>query len=221
MKRVLTYSVLGVATFLGGLTLSGGMVRIQDWIHDFMAEREAATVLSDSWNELVATKSRLGTPNGQRLLVEFTDYECPYCRRMDGEARAALNASGVSLVILHYPLTRIHPNAEAAARAAICAEGMDHFPEMHSFLMGSVGWQTAADWAPVALAVGIADTVRFKACLADDETTSRLDRDRHVAEQLRVGGTPTFFHRTGRYTSPLTEANMRSLLLKDGTKSSR
>src|SRR5215471_12266119 len=64
------------------------------------------------------------TPRGQATVVEYVDFECPFCRRLDDVLAPVLAKypGRVRVVRKHVPLTKIHPHAEAAARASVCAE---------------------------------------------------------------------------------------------------
>jgi len=96
----------------------------------------------------------------------------------------------------HFPLP-IHPAAEAASRAAICAEGQDLFHEMHTHLMESTEWQTGVDWVRLALDIGVEDTLAFSRCLPAKETTERLEQDKAFAERLGIRVAPTFVYPGG------------------------
>src|SRR5215471_1852339 len=64
------------------------------------------------------------TPPGQATVVEYVDFECPFCRRLDAVLGplVAKHPGRVRVVRKHVPLTKIHPHAESAARASVCAE---------------------------------------------------------------------------------------------------
>ena len=101
-------------------------------------------------------------------------------------------------VYRNFPLD-IHPNAPAAAYAALCAGDQDSklFWEMHDWLFQNQGtWQGAQDAATIfrtqAVALG-ADGTKFDACIADPKTKAQVDRDLKDGAALGVRGTPAFF----------------------------
>lgn len=99
---------------------------------ELQERRDAARLrrtIRETWNELISGGGRLNDAQGRAPIVEFGDYECPSCRR----AHRVLDSLPVSLraglVYLHFPLSQIHPAAEGAARASICAEMQQEFRE--------------------------------------------------------------------------------------------
>jgi protein-disulfide isomerase len=96
-------------------------------------------------------------------------------------------------------LTTLHPAAEGAARAAICAEDQGSFRTMHHYLMSTKAWQSDRDWMQAARASGIRDTSQFRQCLTAKSTQNRLDADGHLAKELRAIGTPTFYTRDSAF----------------------
>ncbi len=136
---------------------------------------------------------------GEVTVVEYSDYECPYCARAHEETRAALSGRpDVTLVRRHFPLdascnpsvTRtIHPSACALARAAICAEVQDRFAEMDDAL-----FQNQRDHLPpvkLAERLGL-DLQRYLACVGSPETDRRLAADIGAAVRDGVNATPTY-----------------------------
>ena len=120
------------------------------------------------------------TPRGQVTVVEFTDFECPFCRRMHAAAAAALkeHAGSVRIVRKHLPLS-FHPHAEPAARVFICAEEQGARTEELAELFYT------APPAELALDPGIAAAVRMGA----DETKLRdCVHDTHITTRLREDG---------------------------------
>ena len=78
-----------------------------------------------------------GDPSAPVVIVEFSDFECPYCKRWYDEALPSIRArvgTDVAIAFLHFPLTGIHPNAAAAHAAAECAGTQGAFKEMHDLL---------------------------------------------------------------------------------------
>jgi len=83
-----------------------------------------------------------GSPGAKVKIIEFSDFQCPYCKRWIDETYASLKpllGADVSLSFAQFPLTQIHPNAPGAAVAAECAGAQDKFWEMHDLLFANQG----------------------------------------------------------------------------------
>jgi protein-disulfide isomerase len=116
------------------------------------ADARSSALVESNWERIAATTSRMDSVVGDPpLLVEFGDYECPFCR-LSHPALEKLIASHAHITIgyRHFPLTNLHPSAEPAAYAAICAERQARFPQMHSLLMTTTGWTETDDWISLA-----------------------------------------------------------------------
>lgn len=135
---------------------------------------------------------------GEVRIIEFADYECPFCRTVHAEiSRLIGQQPDIGVAFRHLPLTTIHRAAEGAARASVCAEQQGRFREMHDRLLLTTEWQPELDWLHEARAVGITDTMRFRECLTSESTTSRLAEDKAFADSLGLRGTPAFVFQRG------------------------
>jgi protein-disulfide isomerase len=128
-------------------------------------------------------------------MVEFTDYQCPFCGRYARDTYAQIDkeyiATGkVKYVLLDLPLESIHKFAFKAAEAAHCAGEQGKYWEMHDRLFANQ--QTLDDWNAHAEAVGL-DVARFEGCLNSDKTVAEIRRDMTQAQIAGVTGTPGFF----------------------------
>ncbi|MFQ5705601.1 MAG: DsbA family protein [Gemmatimonadales bacterium] len=157
-------------------------------------------MLIDSiWPLLVDRATHVGTQSQGIALIEFLDYQCPFCQQQYTESKRFLASNpGRGLGYLHLP-SLIHPAAEGAARSAICAEGLGRFSELHKRLFETDQWKSDTNWVREASAVGGVDTNKFLACLRSNETTDRIERDCALAQNLGVSGTPAFVYRSGVY----------------------
>ena len=147
------------------------------------------------WPSLEAAPSRLtaaGDAGVATTIVEFIDYECPSCRLVAETVSEAVESGQAEVVVRHFPLTMIHPNARGAALAAICSERFGRFKEAHHDLLTDESWMEGPAWTSWAHRVGIDDAAAFAACLDDPATADRLSRDIELAEEVGVVGTPSF-----------------------------
>jgi Na+/H+ antiporter NhaA len=148
-------------------------------------------------------------------LVEYGDYECPYCGRAEVVIRELLDSFGDELryVWRQLPLNDVHTHAQMAAEAAEAAGSQGRFWEMHDRLLADQDELTASDLTDHARELGL-DTERFWDELRRREHAPRVDRDVASADASGVAGTPTFFingrrHR-GAYDLPTLTAAVRA-----------
>jgi len=134
--------------------------------------------------------------NAQAVLtmVEFSDFQCPYCKRHVDTTLPELEkeyvVSGkVRYAFVDFPLESIHPQAFKAAEASHCAEEQQHFWEMHDRLFANQEALTPEDLVGHAKALGL-DATRFKQCLDSDKYADRIKANVAAGERFGVSGTP-------------------------------
>jgi Na+/H+ antiporter NhaA len=132
-------------------------------------------------------------------LVEYGDFECPYCGRAEPIVRELIRQSGeLRFVFRHLPLTEVHPHAQLAAEAAEAAAVQDAFWEMHDMLMDHQGALEVRDVLGYAAEIGL-DADKFRADLRNHVGAYRVAEDIDSADLATVSGTPTFFINGNRY----------------------
>jgi protein-disulfide isomerase len=135
-----------------------------------------------------------GDPDAPVALVLFTDYQCPYCRRLEQETLPGLIRDYVEpgkarLTVRHLPLTAIHPVAFGAAAAAVCGGAEGKFWELHDRFFEQQDL-TDAKVADLVRSVGLdPDEAEFKACVEGAGGT-QVNQDRETARALGLSGTP-------------------------------
>ena len=126
-------------------------------------------------------------------MVEYADFECPYCGMAEPAVRELLADFGdVRYVWRHLPLTDVHPHAQLAAEAAEAAARQGAFWEMHDLLMDHQGALAARDLIGYASSLGL-DIERFTADVRKHAGAARVAEDVDSADLSGVSGTPTFF----------------------------
>ncbi len=126
-------------------------------------------------------------------VVEYGDFECPYCGQAEPVVRELLADYGdVRYVWRHLPLNDVHPNAQAAAEAAEAATRQDAFWEMHDLLLGHQGALRHPDLVGYAASLGL-DIPRFTDDLKQHTGAAHVAEDVDSADLSGVSGTPTFF----------------------------
>ncbi|HTU80251.1 MAG TPA: Na+/H+ antiporter NhaA [Solirubrobacteraceae bacterium] len=135
-----------------------------------------------------------GAQDAPVTLVEYGDFECPYCGRAEPVIRELLASFGddVRYVWRHLPLNDVHPSAQLAAEAAEAAAAQGRFWEMHDVLLAHQGELRPAHLAGYAREIGI-DAERMQAELRRREYAPRVSEDVASADESGVSGTPTFF----------------------------
>jgi protein-disulfide isomerase len=134
-----------------------------------------------------------GPRNAPVTLVEYGDFECPYCGRAEPVIRELLADHGdIRYVWRHLPLTDVHPRAWLAAEASAAAAEQGRFWEMHDVLLEHQDALRPSDLVRHAEALGL-DVDRFSEDLRRHRMAPRVARDVDSADLSGVSGTPTFF----------------------------
>ncbi|SNT01738.1 Na+/H+ antiporter NhaA [Geodermatophilus saharensis] len=155
-----------------------------------------------------------GPVDAPLTLVEYGDFECPFCGRATGAVEELRERFGDRLryVFRHVPLTDVHPHARLAAEAAEAAAAQGRFWEMHDRLFAGQDRLDPGDLLEHAAAVGL-DVVRFSRDLGSGQYARRVEQDVESAEASGVEGTPTFFVGGRRHTGPYDADSLAAALL--------
>ena len=134
-----------------------------------------------------------GSIDAPVTVVEYGDFECPYCGQAEPVVRELLRDFGdVRYVWRHLPLSDVHPHAELAAEAAEAAADQGAFWEMHDHLLDHQDALAPKDLIGYAEELGL-DVERFTNDLRDHDGAGRVSEDVDSADLSGVSGTPTFF----------------------------
>jgi protein-disulfide isomerase len=138
-----------------------------------------------------------GSSTAKLAVIEFADFQCPFCGRHFQSTYQELQRNYVETGKLVYifknlPLEDIHPLALKAAEAGECAREQDKFWEMHDRLFTHQNALTPSDLVEHGESVGL-DVVTFKHCLDDGNKSAVIRRDLDEAQRLGLTGTPAFF----------------------------
>jgi protein-disulfide isomerase len=126
-------------------------------------------------------------------VVEYGDFECPFCGRAEPVVRELLSEFGdVRYVWRHLPLSDVHANAQFAAEAAEAASDQGAFWEMHDLMFTHQDALTPKDLVSYAAELGL-DVEQFASDLASHAGAARVAEDVDSADLSGVSGTPTFF----------------------------
>jgi protein-disulfide isomerase len=136
----------------------------------------------------------LGPENAKVTIIEYSDFECPFCSRAKPTIDQILEKypDDVKVIFKHMPLTQLHPYAQKAAEAAECAADQGKFWEMHDMLFDNQDNLYTTSLKEYAKDLGL-DTEQFNACLDSGAMKARIDKDAQEAQSAGVRGTPAFF----------------------------
>lgn len=146
---------------------------------------------------MIAGAASLGRIDAPLTMVEFSDFQCPFCSRHVRETfekirTAYVDTGKVRYVFRNYPIEQLHPQAWAAARAAECAGRQGKFWDLHTSLFANQKQLGDADLQNYARAAGV-DMAAFQRCVADPAVTAKITQDRDDGSRAGVTGTPMFF----------------------------
>jgi Na+/H+ antiporter NhaA len=156
-----------------------------------------------------------GPADAPVTIVEYADFECPYCGRAEPALRELLAEFGddIRYVFRHLPLSDVHPRAQLAAEASEAAGKQGRFWEMHDLLFEHQDALRPPDLLEYARELGL-ESARIERELRHNDFAARIARDTESAELSNVSGTPTFFvngHRhRGAYDLATLEAAVRA-----------
>jgi len=139
----------------------------------------------------------LGRADAPVTLVEFSDFQCPFCVRhvkqtFDRIKAAYVDTGKVRYVFRQYPIESLHPQAWGAARAAECADRQGKFWQMHTTIFDNQKQMSEADLKGYARNAGV-DLAAYDKCVADPAVTAKITRDLEEGSRIGVTGTPMFF----------------------------
>ncbi len=187
---------------MGGL----GLDEMKDRISAYLKEQRIVAIVTDlreqADTEILLEPTRIeveaigpskGPDDAVVTIVEFSDFQCPFCQRVlpTIDQILAKYPNQVRFVYRHLPLSNIHPRAQAAAEAAACAGNQGNFWGYHDLIFANVRALSDEDFERYASELGL-EMPAFRQCVQNRETQQIVDADAAAAESLRISGTPSF-----------------------------
>jgi len=166
------------------------------------------------WHVLVT--SRTPTIGGGKetsvSIIEFFDYQCPYCKVMEPrlDKLVADHPGEVAIYRYNFPLVSLHPYAMAAALAANCA-GMQGKYGAYDKALFAQAHLSDVDWTTLAQKVGVADVDSFTRCVNDKESAPMVTHDISVGHSIEITSTPTFILNGKLVSGSLTDEQLTRL----------
>ena len=172
---------------------------------DFMGSLKTAAeieILTEPFRVDVAAVGPKKGPDGAPVtIVEFSDFECPFCSRVNPAVAKVLETYGdkVQIVFRQFPLD-IHRNARKAGEASLCADEQGKFWQMHDAMFGDQKRLEVDGLKSIAAEIADLDSEAFAACLDSGRHAETVERDLREGAKAGVASTPTFFI-NGRHLS--------------------
>jgi protein-disulfide isomerase len=180
VATVLTWAVFRVTAMLPrprkAVALLGDVEQLTDLVPEVDPERDHTR----------------GPADASVTLVEYGDFQCPYCGQAEPVVRQLLTDDDLRYVWRHLPLSDVHPQARLAAQAAEAAAAQDRFWEMHDVLLAHQDKLRIVDLLGYAEDLGL-DQERFHDDVMNRVHEGRISDDLESADLSGVSGTPTFF----------------------------
>lgn len=184
--------LIPVVILVAGLIISGAV------IYKYKINNPQTAGLTDSniSEDLSDDDAILGDPNAPITMIEFSDYECPYCRKFWADTlpqikEKYINTGKVKFIYRDFPLAA-HKDAQKAAEATECAEKQGKFWEMHDKIFGNQSAMAVGDLKKYAADL-VLDTDSFNKCLDSGEYKDEVKKDFQDGTKVGISGTPTFF----------------------------
>jgi protein-disulfide isomerase len=153
-----------------------------------------------------------GPADAKITLVEFSDFECPYCSKAVGQIETLMGAYGkdVKLIYKQFPLS-MHPHAEMAAAASLAAADQGKFWPMHDVLFRNYHNLSPENFMKFARDLGL-DTNKFQADLASGKYKAVIAKDVADGDAAGVNGTPALFINGKHYNGPIEMEVLKPIL---------
>jgi len=139
----------------------------------------------------------MGKADAPITMIEFTDFQCPFCRRYSNGTfpkiiKDYVETGKVRYVVRQFPLKAIHPKAVKASEASLCAGDQGKYWEMHDMIFKKTKKFEQKEWVRHAEALGL-EMNSFKDCLENGKNASTVERDLREGAEMGMRGTPGFF----------------------------
>jgi protein-disulfide isomerase len=203
MMKMPTDTLLRLAVVLVGssaLILTGFNVKREIEIR----KPSAPIRIVPDWKQYITAGHRIGSDSAKVTVVVFSDYQCPACNAAFSDLAAIRrgNEDNVAVILRHYPIAQ-HVYANAAARAAVCADGQGRFEQMNTLLFLKADSFAVQSFADIAAVAGVPNIEEFTRCMDDPNTVAVVAGDVAAGTAINVTATPTFVINGVQYTGAL------------------
>ena len=167
----------------------------QDYQAQLRARAEVTILLQPPKVEVSYDPARVrGNPKASVMIVEFSDFQCPYCREVEPTLKSVLakHPDQVALAFRDFPLKQLHPQAEIAAEASRCAGEQGKYWEYHDALFANQSKLDHSGLLEQARSLKL-DEKQFDSCLSTEKYKAQMQLDFQDGMRAGVTGTPSFF----------------------------
>lgn len=164
-------------------------------VHQYLSNHQKLSPSAkhiNAWKYLINNRPvNIGKNNAKVKIVEFSDYQCPYCRELDPNLQELVKQSqgSVAIVRYDYPLTVIHEYAYKAAIASKCAAAQGIYGPYETDLFKAN--LATADWVGLARKENVPYIQEFAKCVGTNQTAPLVKKDIDIASQIGIKATPT------------------------------
>jgi protein-disulfide isomerase len=188
--------ILSITNLAATYTMNDKLITIENAINSTTVPQPTPTPAPERVEVGVDDDSVLGKADAPVTMIEFSDYECPFCERFFVQTlpqieKEYIDTGKVKFVYRDYPLS-FHPNATPAALAAECAGEQGRYWEYHNTLFEHQNAMDNSSLKKYAADIGL-DTASFNQCLDSGAMAQEVQKDFQEGATLGVRGTPTFF----------------------------
>jgi protein-disulfide isomerase len=168
--------------------------------------------LTTNSRQLIAGSPVQGAQDAKIVLMEFSDFQCPFCARANSTVKEfmARNGNSVLLTYKHLPLVQIHPQALPASLASWAAHQQGKFWEYHDALFAQQGSLGEELFIKIANDLQL-DISKFNKDRQSAQAKQAIDTDMRLAQDLGVNGTPAFFMNGVAFSGAVPLADMESV----------
>jgi protein-disulfide isomerase len=187
----------------------------QNYLESLRTKYKAVVMLAPLREDVAAIGPQRGPANAPVTIVEFSDFQCPFCGQLAPilDSLLAKYPTQVRLIYRHMPLTELHRNAEKAAEAGVCAQSQGKFWEMHDLMFAEQSSLNVEALKEKARRVGI-DATAFDDCLDLGKAKETVRLDGQASNDLGLTSTPASFV-NGRFVNGAQSLEVLSAIIED------
>lgn len=168
----------------------------------------------DEWQGFLREGSRIGPDNAPVTIVEWSDFQCEFCKvhaeRLDRLRQA--NPAEIAILFRHYPITEQHPHAYNAALASECARDQGKFEQYRTLLFQDQERIGKTPWTDFARQAAVPDLEAFGRCISDRRHSGRVDADLKAGNEFGVPATPTILINGWKVVGASDEKDLAALV---------
>lgn len=194
------------------LVIAGLAIRREFWPPLTRVPSSVSAHYVDNWHALRDSSSRIGPAAAPIELIEFVDFECPFCRQLASRLDSLLKKrpSDFSLTLRHFPI-QSHKFARSAAMALECAKRERRVGAMYSSLMAGPDSLGLKSYSGFARDAGMSDSAAFEECIESSTAAGQVAADVALGERLGVSGTPTVIVNGWLLSRPPSNAELEAI----------